>query len=179
MKFFSKIFGNPSDTKRPRLLTLPATMPTTYLPLLPTLLTINSFYADSLIRGTPEEFSQHKIDMKTIIIGNKGQYAAKGLTCVAKFLEEHPSDSAVIFCNSPRQSQHFHDHLEHKLNKLKLNLDVTLINGSLHKIYKFWCMHLFCGDTLISDFDFRVLITTNAANAGINKASISLQMRFD
>jgi superfamily II DNA/RNA helicase len=179
VKFVSKIFGNQPDTKGQRLLALTATMPTTYLPLLSTVLTIYSFYADSLIRGTLEEFLQRKIDIQTIIIGNKGQYGAKGVPYVAKFLEKHPSDSNIIFCNSCQQSQHFHDHLEHKLNKLKLNLDVTLINGSLYKIDKFWRICLFCYDTHIRDFDFCVLITTNAAKVGLDKASISLQLRFD
>jgi hypothetical protein len=59
---------------------------------------------------------QCKIEMKTIKIGNNGQYVVKGLTYVAKFLEYHPSDSAVIFSNSRWQSQHFQDHLEQKLN---------------------------------------------------------------
>jgi hypothetical protein len=122
-------------------------MPTTYLPLLSTLLTINSFDENLLIRGTPEEFSQHKIEMHTIIVGNKGQYVGKGLTYVANFLENHPSDSAVIFCNSCWQSQHFRDHLKRKLNQLKLNLDVVHINGSFHKVDKFWRIRLFCDET--------------------------------
>ncbi len=110
---------------------------------------------------------------------NKGQYTAKGLLYVAKLLDKHPSKSVVLFCNSWRQSQHFCDHLEQKLNELKLNLDVIHINGSLHKIDKFWCICLFCDEAHISNFDFRVLITTNTANIGIDKASIALQMWFD
>jgi superfamily II DNA/RNA helicase len=124
-------------------------MQTTYLPLFWTLLTINSFDANSLIRGTLEEFSQHEIEMQTIIIKNKRRYVAKGLTYVARFLEDHLSDSAVIFCNSRWQSQHFCDRLEQKLNELKLNLDVIHINGSLHKIDKFWRICLFCDKTLL------------------------------
>jgi hypothetical protein len=83
--FFSMIFGNQPDTKCPRLLALTASMPTAYLPLLLTLLTINSFFANALIRGTPEDFLQHKIVMQTFIITNTGQYIAKGLKYVAKF----------------------------------------------------------------------------------------------
>jgi hypothetical protein len=53
------------------------------------------------------------------------------------------------------------------------------INGSLHKMDKFWRIHLFCDETHISDVGFCVLIMTNAANISIDKASIALQMGFD
>jgi superfamily II DNA helicase RecQ len=110
--FFSKIFGNRPAMIRPRLVALTVTMPDSYLPLLSQLLTISSFSRDSLICGSSIDFSQCQIEMRSYITSNKGQYVSKGLSLVAKFLQENPSLSAVVFCNSCKQSQHFHDHLE-------------------------------------------------------------------
>ncbi len=104
---------------------------------------------------------------------------SKGLSLVAKFLQENPSLSTVVFCNLRKQSQHFRDHLERKLDEMQLNIDVIHINGMLHKIDKYWRIRLFCDETHIREADFRVLVTTNAANVGIDKSSIALQMRFD
>ena len=72
--------------------------------------------------------------------------STKGLTLVSEFLRDHTAKSAVIFCNSHHQSQHVRDHLERKLNKLQLNVDVLHINGSLHKMDKFWQIRLFCDE---------------------------------
>ncbi len=165
---------------RPCLIALTATMPTSYLPLLSKLLTINSFSGNSLIRDTQNEFAKCKINMQTHITSSKGQYLSKGLTLVSHFIQDNnPSASAVVFCNSRKQSKHLRDHLERKLNKLKLNVYVVHINGSLHKTDKFWRIRLFCSKSHMIDANFCVLITTNAANVGIDKALISLQMRFD
>jgi len=118
--------------------------------------------------------------MQTFICSAKGLYVSKGLTLVSEYLRgDHPVKSAVIFCNSRHQSQHFRDHLESKLNQLKLNIDVLHINGSLHKTVKFWRICLFCDEGHIHEADFRVLVTTNAANVGIDKSQIALQVQFD
>ena len=114
--------------------------------------------------------------MRSFILANTGQYVLKGSTLATNLLQENPSMSAVIFCNSPKQSQHFRDHLERKLNKLKLNVDVIHINRLLHKIDKFWKICLFCDETHVREADFCVLVMTNAANVGIDKASIALQI---
>jgi hypothetical protein len=58
-------------------------------------------------------------------------------------------------------------------------VDVLHINGSLHKTDKFWRIRLFCDEGHIQEADFRVLVTTNAANVGINKSQITLQVQFD
>jgi hypothetical protein len=50
--------------------------------------------------------------------------------------------------------EHFRDHLERKLNELQLNVDVSHINGSLHKTDKFWWIRLFCDEGHIQEADF-------------------------
>jgi len=164
---------------RPRLIVLTATMPTSYLPHLCRLLTVSSFQGESIVRGSPRELDQRDIEMQTYICSARGLYVSKGLTLVSEFLCDHTTKSAVIFCNSCHQSQHFRDHLECKLNELQLNVDVLHINGSLHKTDKFWRICLFCDEGHIQEADFRVLVTTNAANVGIDKSQIALQVRFD
>ncbi len=71
--------------------------------------------------------------MRTYMCSLKGQFVSRGLTMIAEFIRANPTKSAVVFCNSRRQSQHFPDHLERKINKMKLNVDIIHINGSLHK----------------------------------------------
>jgi hypothetical protein len=65
------------------------------------------------------------------------------------------------------------------LNELKLNVDVIHINGSLHKTDKFWRIRPFCDEGHISEANYCVLVTTNAANVGIDKHSIALQVQFE
>ena len=152
--FFSKIFREQLPTVRPRLIVLTATMPTSYLPHLCRLLTSSSFQGESIVRGSPRDFDQREIKMQTYICSAKGLYVSKGLTLVSEFLQDHTAKSAVIFCNSRHQSQHFWDHLERKLNELQQNVDVLHINGSLHKMDKFWRICLFCDEGHIQEADF-------------------------
>jgi superfamily II DNA helicase RecQ len=84
----------------------------------------------------------------------------------------------VVFCNSRKQSLKFWNNLERKLNEMKLNVDVIHINGSLHKTNKYWQICLYCNEGHIREADYHVLVTTNAANVGIDKSSIALQVRF-
>ena len=133
-----------------------ATFPTFYLPPLCRLLTIPLLTADSILRGSEIEFQQREIEMRTSICLLKGQFVSKGLTLLAKFIRDNQLSSAVVFCNYRKQSQHFRDHLEWKLNELKLNVDVIHINGSLHKTDKFWRICLFCDEDHISKADYRV-----------------------
>jgi len=143
------------------------------------LLTIPLLSGDSILRGSQNDFEQREIEMQTNICSVKGQFVSKGLTKIAEFIQENPTKSAVVFCNSRRQSHHFRDNLERKLNEMKLNVDVIHINGSLHKTDKFWRIRLFCDEGHINEADFQLLVTTNAANVGIDKSSIALQVRFE
>ena len=98
---------------------------------------------------------------------------------VANFLEQHPDCSVVIFCNSRHQSLHVATQLEKKLDMKKLAIDVLNINGSLDKTDKFWQICLFSDNRHSRRGQFRALVTTNASNVGIDKHSISLQVRFE
>jgi hypothetical protein len=153
--FFEKIFGNqPERMMRPRLIVMTATLPTNYLPPLCCLLSIPLLSGDLIVRGSANNFEQREIEMRTYICSLKGQFVSRGLTMIAEFIRANPTKSVVVFCNSRRQSQHFRDHLERKLNKMKLNIDVIHINGSLHKIDKFWRIRLFCDKGHIREADF-------------------------
>ena len=47
----------------------------------------------------------------------------------------------------------------------------------LQSIFKvFWRIHLFCHEGHISNTDYCVLVTTNAASVGIDKSFIALQL---
>jgi hypothetical protein len=84
----------------------------------------------------------------------------------------------VIFCNSQKRSIHFSVQLETKLDQLKIPVDVLNINGSLDKIDKFWRIRLFCDDCHSKQGLFCALVMTSASNVGIDKHSITLQVRF-
>ena len=98
---------------------------------------------------------------------------------VADFLLHNPDLSVVVFCNSRKQLQHFTTHLEKKLDLAKLAINVININCSLDKIDKFWQIRLFCDDCHSRQGRFCALVTMNAANVGIDKHSIALQVRFE
>ncbi len=98
---------------------------------------------------------------------------------VKDFLHLNCDRSAVMFCNSMKQSQHFPVHLDKKLDQSKLSIDVININGSLNKIGKFWQIRLLCDNHHSCQGQFRALITANDSNVGIDKHSIALQVRFE
>jgi hypothetical protein len=115
--FFAKIFGNqPERMMRPRLIIMTEMLPTNYLPPLCRLLSIPLLSGDLIARGSANDFKQREIEMWTYICSLKGQFVSRGLTMIAEFIRANPTKSAVVFYNSRRQSQHFHDHLERKLN---------------------------------------------------------------
>jgi hypothetical protein len=134
---------------------------------------------DCVLRGSPEDFRQREITMKMDICSKKAQFVSKGLVFVAEFHQANPHCSAIVFCNSRKQSQHFSKELEKKLDHMRLSVDVININGSLDKIDKFWRIRLFCDNRHTRHGQFRVLVTTNASNVGIDKNSVALQVRFE
>jgi superfamily II DNA helicase RecQ len=138
IEFFKKIFGNQPRDLHPRMIALTATLPTTYVGLLSNLLTADMSIGDSILRGSPEDFRQREITMKMDICSKKAQFVSKGLVVVAEFLQANPHCSAIVFCNSRKQSQ------EKKLDHMRLSVDIININGSLDKIDKFWRIRLFC-----------------------------------
>ena len=178
-EFFVKVYGNQPILRRPRLIALSATFPTSYVRLLSHLLTVDLTPAKCILRGCPAEFCQREIEMKLEMCGKKAIFVSKGLTMVANFLEQNPESSVVIFCNSRHQSLHIATQLEKKLDMKKLAIDVLNINGSLDKTDKFWRIRLFCDNRHSRRGQFRALVTTNASNVGIDKHSISLQVRFE
>jgi hypothetical protein len=84
--------------------------------------------------------------MKMDICSKKSQFVLKVLVVVAKFLQDNPDCSVIVFCNSRKQSQHFAIEFEKKLDHKRLSVDVVNINGSLDKIDKFWRIRLVCDD---------------------------------
>ena len=93
---------------------------------------------DCVVWGSPEDFRQQEISMKMDICSKKSQFVLKGLVVVAKFLQDNPDCSVIVFCNSRKQSQHFAKELKKKLDHKRLSVDVVNINGTLDKIDKFW-----------------------------------------
>ena len=178
-EFFRKVYGNQPSVKRPRLIALSATFPTSYLRLLSNLLTVDVTPANCILRGSPQDFCQREIDMKLEICAKKAIFVSKGLVIVTSFLEQNPNSSVIIFCNSRQQSLHIASQLEKKLDMKKLAVDVLNINGSLDKTDKFWRIRIFCDNRHSRRGQFRALVTTNASNVGIDKHSISLQVRLE
>ena len=113
------------------------------------------------------------------VCGTKSLFVLKGLTMVIDYIEQNSHDSIVVFCNSRNQSLHITGQLERKLDMKKLSVNVLNINGSLDKNDKFWRIRLFCDNYHSCRGNLRALVTTNASNVGIDKHSISLQVRFE
>jgi hypothetical protein len=117
--------------------------------------------------------------MKLEMCSKKAQFVSKVLTLVADFFQRNLDSSIVIFCNSCKQSQHFAVQLEKKLDLMKLSVDVVNINGSLNKIDKFLRIKLFCDNCHSHQGKFHPLVTANASTFGINKHSVTFQVRFE
>ncbi len=167
--FSQRVLCNQPREIRLRLIALTATFLSSYVQLLSALLTVDLPIGDCVLRGRPEDCRHCEIEMKIEICLKKAQFVAKGLTVVAAFFQTNPDSSVVVFCNSRKQSQHFSQQLEKKLDQLRLAIDVVNINGSLDKIDKFWRIRLFCDDQHTCQGRFWALVTANALNVGIDK----------
>ena len=78
-----------------------------------------------------------------------------------------------------QQSLHIATQLKKKLDMKKLAVNVLNINGLLDKTNTFWRIRIFCDNCHSCCGQFCTLVTTNASNVGINKHSISLQVRLE
>jgi hypothetical protein len=71
--------------------------------------------------------------------------------------------------------------LERKLNELGNESDIIVIHGGLNKHEKFWRIRFFCGmdGEYVNETCYRVLLSTNASNVGIDHRLINLVVRFE
>ena len=173
VEFFRRIYGNQPSYRRPRLIALSATFPTSYLWLLSSLLTVDFTIDNCVLKGPEQEFSQREIEMKLEVCGQKSVFISKELSMVTEFLDQNRNSSVIIFCKSLNQSLHLSSHLNKKLDLAKLFVDVLNINGSLDKMEKFWRIRLICDNCHSPKGNFRALVTTNTSNVRIDKQSIS------
>lgn len=155
------------------------TLPADYPDGLSSLLTV-PFPPSSVLRDSPHAFRQREMKMEQQLC-NKADFVKVGLPKAVEFLVEDPDGSIVIFCNSRAQSMKYLKQFESKLNFAHSKVDVVYINGALNKHEKFWRIRLFCGDDKehIDGMEFRALLTTNAANVGIDKHSVKMEIRFE
>ncbi len=142
--YYYLIYVNQPSDRRLCLIALFATFPMSYLWLLSNLLTVNFTIKNCVLRGSEQEISQRKIEIKLEVCGQKSVFVSKGLSMVTEFLDQNRDSSVVIFYNSQNQSLHLSGHLNKKLDLAKLSVDVLNINGSLDKMEKFWRIRLFC-----------------------------------
>lgn len=175
--FYRKVFDPMNRRNWPKTIFLTGTLPTDYIADLTTLTTI-PFPPECILRGSRESFSQREIMIRQTVT-NKGDFVKKGLAEVVQHLIDHPDDSVVVFCNSRTKSLHYLKLLEHKLNASHCGTDCIHIHGALHRMDKFMRIKLFCEarGMELNDMDFRCLLTTNASNVGIDKHSITRQIR--
>ncbi len=179
VEFFQRVYGNQPSDRQPWLIAFTATFPSSYVPMLSNLMTVDFSISQCILRGSILEFQQHKIEMRLEMCSAKAQFIGKGLSHVAEFLQRNHDSSIAIFCNSRKQSQHIAIQLEKKLDLMKLSVDVVNISGALDKIDKFMRIQLFCDDCHSRQGKFRALVMTNASNVGIDKHSVALQVPFE
>ncbi len=138
-----------------------------------------------LLCGPPDDFQQRELSMKFILCSKRSQFVSKGISEVIDFVFANSSQSVVVFCNSRHHSQNNTSNIKRRLDAVHIVVDVINIHGALHKIDKFWHIQLFCedDDTRVNrhmdDQKFGILVTTNASNVGIDKHTVSLQVRFE
>ena len=175
--FYRKVFDPANRRDWPKSIFMTGTLPSDYIADITTLTTI-PFPPECILRGSRESFSQREIKIRQTVT-NRGDFVKNGLTEVVKHLVANPDDSVIVFCNSRSKSLHYLKLLEHKLNESHCVSDCIHIHGALHRMDKFMRIKLFCEakGVEMEDMDFRVCLTTNAANVGIDKHSITRQIR--
>ena len=94
-------------------------------------------------------------------------YTAK-LNEVVNFANEHEDHYICVFISSKKQSFYAMKELERKLNEALCTVDVIHVHGSLDKSEKYWFIGLFCDQVNVDDLRARILLTTPAANVGID-----------
>ncbi len=65
-EFFSRVFANQPADRRPRLIALSATFPSSYLWLLSTLLTVDFTINNCVLRGSPRKFC-HPLELNNAL----------------------------------------------------------------------------------------------------------------
>ena len=167
-QFFRPIFHPKNGHSTVRFVGFTATMPNTYVTELARLTTLK-FPPSLIVRASLEEFRNLDITMIQTITNASG-FVKLGMTNVVEFLKANEESKVVIFCNSKAKSFHYVSELERKLDEAKMGADLIHIHGDLNKHDKFWRIRLFCGnnDTGIEELNIRGLLTTNAANVGID-----------
>lgn len=176
--FFGPVF-QPSKNYGVRFLGTSATVPNDYIDILSDLTTI-PFPPESIKRGTFNDFKQDEITMEQVVC-TPSDFVKLGISTAAKFMATTDgSRKMCIFCNSKAKAAHFVKELERKLNEQDITGDTILITGDLHKFEKFWRIQFFCSanDEHIEGVKFRVLISTNAANVGIDNHAVDFGIRF-
>jgi len=137
VEFSRQIYGNKLSDRRPHLIALSATFPTSYICLLSNLLTVDFNIDNCILRGSEQEFSQREIEMKLEVCGQKSVFISKGLSMVTEFLDQNRDRSVVIFCNSRNQSLRFFFHPNHIHSDVFRNVSLTIISlfGSFPHLY--------------------------------------------
>ncbi len=85
--YFGCIQCNQLHNFHPRLFTLTAMFPGSYVRLLLTLLTIDLNIGDCIVRGSSLKFHQQEINMHLVICSNKAPFVGKGLMLDTDFLD--------------------------------------------------------------------------------------------
>ena len=179
--FFKPLFHpQDDDVFKPRLLCLTATMPMYLYPGLEFLMTVPFRRHNAIQRDSMENFLQTNIHMSCFVVGVSA-FVKVGLNKVATHLDESDLTSKVaVFCNSKHAVTHLSTNLERKLDAKDNDSLCITIHGGLEKYEKFWRIRLFNGSDgeYYSESSFRVLVSTNAANVGIDNNHINLIVRM-
>ena len=132
------------------------------------------------MRASVDDFLNLDITLKQTICNTSG-FIKLGMLEVVIFLNANPESKIVIFFNSKAKYVHYVSELERKLDEGGVGVDVMYIHGGLNKHDKFWRIRIFCGnhDSEIEELNTRGLLTTSAANDGIDNHILDYCIRFE
>ena len=151
----------------PFYLLLSATMSLADMTVLSSMTDIGFDEPQYVIRGTLKDFAQESITM-SLRIGNG---YTREVDRVVTHLHNKLS-SAFVFVNTRRLLNNVLTSLEGKLDKRGINTDIMNIHGKQGKSEKFALIGIFCCKIKVKDYDPRVLISTAAANLGVNHPDV-------
>ncbi len=168
------IFPKNDPESWPKIIAMTATMPTEYVDTLQALVGGVPFDPSRCIRPGPSHFGQRVINMEYMTRCSTNPYQI-GINKVKDLFTKTENTTACMFATLESKSKKLHEQLEKSLNAANFKGNVIHICGSMDKHTKFTMLQLL--NERLDKFNLRGMVSTGAANTGIDLSNVVLVVR--
>ena len=158
----------------PLFLAMTATMTMDLLPLFSELTTVDWSLPCHQMWSDWYDFQQRNIVLNFEVVDHMGR-AYPTLTNHLK--EQHPDASSFVFVNFRSECETVSKAIEDMIIQQRLPFDHLVVHGHQDKHKKIGYISLFNGSLVMENFLAQILISTAAANTGIDKDTIEMVLR--